>query len=715
MSLDSETIAKPSSELLSLYFRKLEIPINIGALSHEYEKLSAAKTNCDITEFIVTLCKNINLDSVRVAKFRFKRFDLRRLPALIYFQKEWFVVHSSLETSHVQLTDPFGNTKEVNIDLLQTSDVLWFAVQTKEKQQNQPKKNIALNFVLKALFKSKAWVWHVGIATIVVNLLGITTSIFAMQTYDRVVPTLAYTTLTTLVVGMIIVVSTDWILKTIRARILDTHGAMVNTLLSKSVFDHLMRLQLDKRPKSLGSLSAQITGLDSVRQFFSSAFIFYLIDLPFALMFIFFIYIIGGPVAFVYLSLLPAAAFLSLLAHMKLRKVLKEQMIRSHERQGLLVDTIKGAESIRATNASWRFTEQWNQISDSIDEYSLKNKTISSFVLTSTGSLSTLAYIAAIVVGVTQIESGTLTMGGLIACSILGGRVISPIAQGVQQIVQWQNVSQSLDMVDNLLNIETERHPTHNLLFPQQAPEKINLNKVKFSYGDKPITQLDINNLTFNAGDRVVLIGPIGSGKSTLLKVLAGMYKPTAGRIILGNADLWEIDPNVLTEYVGYLPQTVGLFKGTLLSNLALSGATDDSYLLEIVNELGINQIAADSSQQMGLVITEGGEGLSEGQKQLVGIARIFLAQPKVWLLDEPTSSMDLDTEHRVLSAINKYIKPQDILIMSTHRPRIAAKFANRIIAMRKGEIVADDNPKEVFNQMQKNQNTPHEKTQHKP
>jgi ATP-binding cassette subfamily C protein LapB len=701
MKSDSDTITNPNPELLYQYLRKLNISVNAAAVNNEYLRLVEEHPDYDATQFVGNLCQNLKLDKVKVVQFRFKRFDLRRLPALIWYENKWYFVNTSNNENTVQLTDANGETKDCSLDKLEQAIVLWCRINVSEKSRESSKKNIALKLVLKEMFRKKGWVWNVAIATVIVNLLGISTSIFAMQTYDRVVPTLAYTTLTTLVVGMLIVVSTDWVLKTIRARILDGHAATVNSKVSAIVYDHLMRLRLDKRPKSLGTLSAQIGGLDSVRQFFSSAFIFYLIDMPFALMFILFIYIIGGPVAFVYLSLLPAAIILSLYAHMKLRKLLKQQMLRSHERQGLLVDSIRGSESIRATNATWRFADEWQQISDSIDGYSLQSKTISSFALTTTGALATLAYIAAIVVGVTQIESGALTMGGLIACSILGGRVISPIAQGVQQLVQWQHVSQSLDMVDNLLNIETEREPGQQLLFPTQAPDSMHIKKIKFSYGNTPINQLDIKDLTFDAGDRVVLMGPIGSGKSTLLKVLAGIYKPSEGRVELGNADLWEIDTNIIAEHVAYLPQNVGLFKGTLLSNLALSGATNDSYMMEVVNALGINQIASDSSQQMGLEISEGGEGLSEGQKQLVGIARVFLTQPKIWLLDEPTSSMDMETEHRVLNAIQKFIKPQDILVVSSHRPIIAAKYANRIIAMRKGEVIADGAPEEVIGKMQ--------------
>jgi ATP-binding cassette subfamily C protein LapB len=384
----------------------------------------------------------------------------------------------------------------------------------------------------------------------------------------------------------------------------------------------------------------------------------------------------------------------------RLRRLLKQQMMRSIERQGLLVDSIQGAESIRANNATWRFSEEWRDITATISSYNIRQKAISNLATVTTGSLSTVAYVCAIVVGVGQIEAGNLTMGALIAYSILGGRVIAPIAQSVQYISQWQSVSQALDMVNQVLVLDTERREGQNLLLPDEIPQTIALEAVTFSYPESPVRQLNIKALEFNAGERVVILGAIGSGKSTLLKVLAGLYRPSEGRVRLGNADLWEIDPNIVADQVSYLPQSVHLFKGTLRSNLALSGAVSDSHLLQVSNELGIDRIAADSPSGMDLAISEGGEGLSGGQRQLVGLGRVFLAQPKIWLLDEPTVSLDNESEKQVLQAIKTHVKPDDMLIISTHKPALAAQIASRVIVMQRGEVLADGKPETVMPKM---------------
>jgi ATP-binding cassette subfamily C protein LapB len=316
--------------------------------------------------------------------------------------------------------------------------------------------------------------------------------------------------------------------------------------------------------------------------------------------------------------------------------------------------------------------------------------------------LSSIAYVAAVVVGVWQIEAGLLTMGGMIACSILGGRVIGPVSQGVQYLTQWQSVRQSLDMVNQVLRLERERGETQSLLMPETTPQQISLEKVRYSYPDSAMQQLNIADLSLHAGERVLVAGAVGCGKSTLLKILAGLYRPAEGRVRLGDADLWEVDPQLVTSQIGYLPQSVHLFKGSLRSNLAFSGTAGDARLLKIARDLGVHAIAAQSAQGMDLPLSEGGEGLSGGQKQLVALARVVINQPTIWLLDEPTASLDAESEARVWRVLADNVRPQDILIVATHRPQQAMKIATRVLVMHQGEIVRDGTPEAIMQQVVK-------------
>lgn len=569
-----------------------------------------------------------------------------------------------------------------------------------EQEQVKISDNLAGRLVWQELFRERGWLWQLVIATCLINLFAVSTSLFAMQVYDRVVPTLAYTTLTTLAVGMAIVITLDWILKIVRARILDSLAIAVDERLSQQVFEHLLQLRLDAQPRSLGTLAAQITSLETVRHFFTATVIFALVDLPFAFMFLAFIMIIGGKVAWVYVLLLPAALLLGVVSQWRLKGLARDQLSRSNERQGLLVDSIRGAESIRANNASTRFAGEWRELTQSINRYGIAQRAFSSLSAVTTSSLSVSAYVAGVVVGVVQIEAGLLTMGGLIACTILGGRVIAPVAQSVHHIVQWQHVKQALLMVHGVLSLTPQRRPEQQLLAPITAPDSLALEGVRFAYQASPVNQLSVDQLHLSAGERVLLLGPVGSGKSTLLKVFAGLYQPQQGRVRLGLADLWAVDPALVSEWVGYLPQSVQLFRGTLRSNLSLAGETSDDRLLEISAQLGIDALSADSALGMDLPISEGGDGLSGGQRQLVALARVFVNQPRIWLFDEPSASMDREMEQKVWHALETALRPDDIVVVSTHRPMLASRLVNRVLIMQRGRIIQDGSPDTLLPQM---------------
>ncbi|HEY7865252.1 MAG TPA: ABC transporter transmembrane domain-containing protein, partial [Psychromonas sp.] len=516
------------ARVLKLLFDHLDISVQMGALMQACEQAQKSLTDTAPAKRFSFIAHTLQLQGVQAAQLRWSRFDQRRLPALIFYQGQWQLIEQGNDAQLTLINDAGASSHFPEQDL-EGAIVLWLRTQPKRQQSSifSLKGNVAARLVFTEMFKTRRWLVEIIIATVIINFLAVATSIFAMQVYDRVVPTLAYATLTTLVTGMFIVLSLDWLLKTVRARTLDSVSCAVDKAVSQQVFDHVTHLQLDTRPRSLGTLAAQVGGLDSVRQFFSSGVVFALVDMPFALFFIAIIAVIGGHIGWVYLALLPVAATLGWLTQKRLRRLLKEQMMRSNERQGLLVDVIQGAESIRASNANWRFSRQWQEITATISRYNIRQKAISNFATVTTGSLSTLAYVCAIVVGVGQIEAGNLTMGALIACSILGGRVIAPIAQGIQYLSQWQGVAQALDMVNQVLLLASERRADQNLLLPEQAPDGMALNALTFSYPESPVRQLKIDALTFKAGERVVVLGAIGSGKSTLLKVLAGLYRPS--------------------------------------------------------------------------------------------------------------------------------------------------------------------------------------------
>ncbi|WP_051958082.1 ATP-binding cassette domain-containing protein [Desulfobacter vibrioformis] len=511
---------------------------------------------------------------------------------------------------------------------------------------------------MQELWKDKRWFFEMAAATVVINILAVASSLFAMQVYDRVVPTFAYATLTALVAGMVIIVCLDWSLKFIRARITDSLAHQADISISRQLFDHIMNLRLDTRPNSLGALAAHMKGLEQARNFFSSSIVFFMTDLPFCFFFLGVIYIIGGRVAYVYSFLLPIALVLGGLAQWRLRRLARREVQKGQERQGLLLESIQGAETIKATGSTWKFSDHWQQLTHTMAGYGFKNKSITTTTVVSTGSLGTIGYVGALVVGVTQVELGQLTTGGMIACAILGGRIIAPVAQSVRFMVQWEHVREGLDMVNRLMAMETDRRQDQETLFPDYLPDLVDLEGVRFSYPNSPIVSIDIPTLSFKAGDRALILGPNGCGKSTFLKSLAGLFKPSEGQVRLGRTDISELDIQVINQRVGYLPQDVHLFKGTLKTNMALSGGVPDALVVEVAQLLGIDRVAAENPRSMDLEIFEGGSGLSGGQKQLVALSRIFMARPRVWLLDEPSAFLDLESENQVMNALKQWVRP---------------------------------------------------------
>lgn len=698
MTQETAQIASLPAEILSKLFKELDIPAPLGALEQ-----ACLKTKTEATgpvDQLGRIFQAANRRNARAALVRWDRFDHRHLPAMLWYQDAWWLVEHG-ETGMIQLSGEHDIRQIVTTDDIGEALVLWVQVVGKKQETRfTVVRSPGVRLLLTEILATKRWLVEVLVATVVVNVLAVTASLFSMQVYDRVVPSFSYATLWALVMGMVIVTAMDWLLKVIRARILDNIAKQVDQRVSQHLFEHLMRLRLDTRPRSLGTMAAQVQGLESVRAFFSASIIFALTDFPFALFFIAVIGVLGGPIGWVYFTLLCIAQLVGFLAQFRLRDLSRQEIQRSHERHGMLVDTIQGTETIQSAGAEWRFAEYWRDITTSIASYSLKSRLLSTLTNTTTATLGTAAYVAAIVVGVMEIEAGHLTMGGLIACTILGGRVLAPVVQSVQTLTQWQHVRESLQMVDSLLVLEQSRPSDKDLLVPDSLTETLQLESIRFAYPGLPVLRLNINMLSVQAGERVVILGTNGSGKSTLLKVAAGLYRPSSGQVRLGGADIRELDQQVMNEWIGHLPQDVHLFKGTLRSNITVAGGISDAKVLEVAGQLGIDRIAADSPRGMEMEISEGGQGLSGGQRQLVALSRIFLAAPRIWLLDEPTASLDDESEIRIIEAFKQRIRPTDMMLITTHRPRLMA-LANRVIVMRGGQIIADGPPEKILKRLQ--------------
>lgn len=539
-----------------------------------------------------------------------------------------------------------------------------------------------------ALLKYKPLFIKAAVATVFMNLISIVSSLFAMQVYDRVVPNFAYATLWVLAAGVGIAILFELAFKALRLSYIESMTENVDRGLSQHFFDQVMALKLDKRPSRTGTLVAQIRDYESVKAFFTSTTLFVVADLPFVIVFILIIAWIGGPVALVPLALLPICVGIGLWAQRPLSQLQQFQTDESARRHGLLIEVVQGAEAIKAQGGEWRFSLIWQSLTERLTDNASRIRVLSSHAQFISQAFQQVAYVLVLAVGVYTIESGSLSMGGLIACSILAGRTLGNITQLTSVLVQWHNASHALKVLNTLLRLPSD--DTIEREASTQAPAlPYLLSPLTYSYEGSQQPQLKLPALTIKAGERLAIVGRNGSGKSTLLKLLAGLSTPTEGDIRLGGLDLQTVRLGWLRLRVGYLPQEVTLFGGSLRDNLVLGmNRPDEARLQETLQATGLDRLVAAHPKGLDMPIREGGSGLSGGQRQLIAFTRLVLQQPTIWLLDEPTASLDRETEERIV-ALLKALPATTTLIFTTHKTSWLP-LAQRALLIEEGQLRAD-------------------------
>jgi ATP-binding cassette subfamily C protein LapB len=548
---------------------------------------------------------------------------------------------------------------------------------------------------------AKRWVTFMegSVATLTVNVVALGASFYSMQVYDRVVPTQGYSTLWVLTVGVLMAILLELGMRQLRNRLVERACKAIDEELSGVFFGHALAIRMDQRPRTVGTFAAQIRHFEMVRNFMTSSTLFLMADAPFALLFVAVIAILAGPVAIIPLAFIPISVLAGLIFRNKLRKLTEVHMRESNLKNGLLIEAIDGIESVKASGAEWKMLDRWRELTHTLaeDEIAIKNTTNLSNNLTQT--LQQLSYIGLVAAGVFAINNGSLTMGGLIACTIISGRALSPIAQISSLIVQWQQASIALRGLDGIMSLPADSEPGERRLVPDRCSGRLQLKGVKFGY-TRDVPVLTVDEMVIRPGERVAVLGNIGSGKSTLVKVLSGLYKPADGRTLLDDVDMAQLAPEFVREHIGYLSQDVRLFQGTLRDNLALGlPSPSDEQILAASRITGLDKLIASHPAGLGIEISEGGRGLSGGQRQLVGLTRLVIAQPRVMLLDEPTASMDPQLEEQVAERIFGLRPNNTTLVVVTHKPAMLKHFT-RVVIVDRGRIVADGPRDEVLRRL---------------
>ncbi len=534
------------------------------------------------------------------------------------------------------------------------------------------------------------------LATLVISLIGLAAAMYTMQVYDRVVPTQGYSTLLVLTVGVVIAIALELLMKLVRARMVDRACKAIDQDLSSIFFGKALDIRLDARPKTVGTFASQIRHFESVRNFLTSSTLFIFAEAPFALFFIGVIWMIGGPVALVPLVLVVIAILIGLSFRKQIEAYTLESMEESNRKNGLLIEAIDGVESVKSVNAEWKLLDRWRVLTATIANSELKLRFLTALSTNLTQTMQQLSYVGIVGVGAYLITRGEMTMGALIACSIIAGRALAPLAQIPTLIVQWKQAKIALDVLDKIMALPGEREPDRRLIVPETCQGEIKVEAMSFAYAQQ-LTAVQIGQLSINAGERVAILGAIGSGKSSLVKLLAGLYPPTTGRVYLDGVDFTHLSPDYVRQHIAYLPQDVRLFNGTLRDNLTLGlPSPSDQQILSACQLTGLDKVIAAHPMGLSLMISEGGLGLSGGQRQLVGVTRMLLAKPRVLFLDEPTASMDSQSESVVVRHLFEEIPRTTTLVVVTHKVALLP-FVDRILVMDSGKVLLDGARDEVL------------------
>jgi ATP-binding cassette, subfamily C, bacterial LapB len=548
--------------------------------------------------------------------------------------------------------------------------------------------------------------WLEGaLATVLINLVALATSLFSMQVYDRVIPTQGYHTLFILGIGVLLSILFELALKTVRSKLLEYAVVGMDDTLSTDVFARLLAIRLDQLPNSVGTLAAQLRSYEGVRALLTASTAYILVDVPFALVFIVIMGLLGAPV----LALVPLSFLvLSLLVGWMLKRATlaaaKHNASAAHQKTGLLVEAAHAAQNIKASFGGLGLLTRWQTINREAIDSDLKLRRLSEFGSHTTAALQQLSYAGLIAVGAWQVMEGNMTMGALIACSILSGRALSPAGMLPALMVQYAHANVALAGLDKVYALAQDNHRT---LQSAKLQGRYQLDDVQYAYlgqGVSPLA-LYIKRLDIQAGDKIAILGPVGSGKSTLLKILSGHYLPRQGRVLLDDMALDRIDAACLSRQVGFVQQDYRLIQGTLRSNLVMGmqamgmNEPDDDALMDAARRTGLIALIAQHPLGLDLLINEGGSGLSGGQRQQAALTKILLTEPRIWLLDEPTSSMDGESEQRCIQQLKASMTAEHTVVIVTHKPELLM-LANRVIVMNHQQIVMDGAKDTVLQQL---------------
>ncbi|ENO91340.1 MULTISPECIES: type I secretion system permease/ATPase [unclassified Thauera] len=537
--------------------------------------------------------------------------------------------------------------------------------------------------------ENRALYRDVLLAALVINVFALALPLFSMNVYDRVVPNNAIETLWALAIGVMIVICGDFVLRMLRGYFVDLAGSRADVKLSAVIMEKVLGLRMEARPDSAGSFASNLRAFESVRDFISSATVTAFIDLPFALLFVIVIGWIGWPMVIPFVVGITLLLLYSLTVQRRMHALAETTYRASAQRNATLVEGLVGMETVKAMGAEAVIQGKWEKSAALVASVGARLRLLAA--TSSNGALwvQQMVSLSTVIIGVYLISEGELTMGGLIACYLLSSRAMAPIGQVAGLLVQYHSAATAFESLEELMQRPVERPQDKRFLSRPLLRGDIEFRNVSFAYGEGEMPALREVSFTIRTGERVGILGRVGSGKTTLEKLILGLYQPTGGAVLVDGIDLRQLDPAELRRNIGYVPQDVTLFYGSLRDNIVIGmPEAGDDKVLRAARIAGIADFVDAHPHGYGMLVGERGESLSGGQRQGVAIARALVADPPILLLDEPSASMDHASEEALKQQLRAHGAGKTLIVI-THRTSLL-DLVDRIIVIDAGRIVAD-------------------------
>ncbi|TKB57425.1 type I secretion system permease/ATPase [Ferrimonas aestuarii] len=537
------------------------------------------------------------------------------------------------------------------------------------------------------------------LASLLINLFALAIPLFTRVVYDKVVPNLAFESLWVLASGAGLVVLFDLVIKMLRSHFIDLAGKRSDLLLSSKIFSKVLGIKMSSRPASVGAFAKHMQDFESIRDFLTSATITLLIDVPFALLFLGVIALMAGNLVWIPIVVVTVLLVQSLLIQKRLKQSIEQGAQLSSQKHATLIESLSGLETLKRFGAQGQMQYRWEQAVSHMAHWSVKTKRLTDWVQSSAGSAQQVASISMIILGVYLIAAGELTMGGLIAASMISGKAISPLLQLAMLSTRYNQAKSAYTMLENLMAMPEEQSSDKQYLHRPALAASIDFANVSFQYPESQTRALTSVSFAIKPGEKVAILGRIGSGKTTLERLLLGLYQPSEGSIRIGGTDIGQLHPDDVRRNIGSVPQDPGLFYGSIRDNIILGRPqSSERAILQAANRAGVTEFSNPDPAGLDRQVGEGGQQLSGGQRQSIAIARALLTDPPILLMDEPTSAMDNRSEMQIKQQLQS-LPAHQTLVLITHKISML-DVADRILIVDHGRLVADGPKAQVLKEL---------------